>query len=251
MKAVILAGGLGLRLRPFTQIIPKPLLPIGERSLLEIQISQFKKYGFNEIFLATNFQSNYIKNFLGDGSRYGVKLYFSEEKRPLGTAGPLSLLKSQLTEPFIVMNGDILSTINFAEFYQFALSLESMLCAAIKKIITPFSFGKISCKGNYIRRVEEKPNIEILILAGIYFMKPEILQYIPENQYFGIDLLIKTLISNNQPVGKYNLNEYWLDIGQIPDLEKAQEDYNKHFANPDDFKAAVQIFRLENENFLL
>src|SRR5512135_2689713 len=106
MKAVILAGGLGSRLKPFTEVIPKPLLPIGEKSVLEIQIGRLKKYGFDEIYLATNYKSEYIGNFFGDGSRYNVKLTISKEDKPLGSAGPLLLLKEQLTEPFIVMNGD-------------------------------------------------------------------------------------------------------------------------------------------------
>ena len=113
MKAVILAGGLGTRLRPFTEIIPKPLLPIGERSVLEIQIEKLKYFGFNEIYLATNYKSQYIEGFFGDGSRYGVKLEISKEDKPLGTAGPLLLLKDKLNEPFIVMNGDIISLVNF------------------------------------------------------------------------------------------------------------------------------------------
>ncbi len=117
MKAVILAGGLGQRLRPFTEVIPKPLLPIGEKAILEIQIENFNKYGFDEIYLATNYKSDYIKNFFGDGSQFGVKLKVSKEDIPLGTAGPLLLLKDQLQEPFIIMNGDILSSFNFKKFY--------------------------------------------------------------------------------------------------------------------------------------
>ena len=125
MKAVILAGGLGTRLKPFTEVIPKPLLPIGEKAVLEIQIEHLKKHGFDEIYLATNYKSDYIENFFGDGSRYGVKLIISREEIPLGTVGPLTLLKSELTEPFVVMNGDILSNINFTDFYNFAINKEN------------------------------------------------------------------------------------------------------------------------------
>ena len=144
MKAIILAGGLGTRLKPFTEVIPKPLLPIGEKAVLEIQIERLKKYGFDEIILATNYKSEYIKNFFGDGSRYGVKLKISQEEKPLGTAGPIKLLKDELNEPFIVMNGDILSLINFNKFYDFAVSKQiSPLILSIKKEITPFAFGNI------------------------------------------------------------------------------------------------------------
>lgn len=229
MKAVILAGGLGTRLKPFTEVIPKPLLPIGEKSVLEIQIEGLKKFGFDEIFLATNYKSEYIGNFFGDGSRYGVKLVISKEEKPLGTAGPLSLLREQLTEPFLLMNGDILSLINYKEFYEFSLKQNSLLTLAIKKEITPFAFGNIFFEGNRVIGIQEKPDIVMYILAGIYVLKPEIFRYFPDKEYFGMDTLIKNLLAVNEIVSKYDLKEYWLDIGRINDYEKAQEVYKKHF----------------------
>jgi len=229
MKAVILAGGLGTRLKPFTEVIPKPLLPIGEKSVLEIQIERLKKYGFHEIILATNYKSEYIKNFFGDGSRYGITLTISREEKPLGTAGPLFLLKEKLNEPFIVMNGDILSLIRFDEFYNYAIQHYAMLCIAVKKDITPYAFGNINFKGNIVTGIEEKPDIVMHILAGIYVMKPEIFKYIPENEYFGMDALIRQMLKNKEPIIKYDLNEYWLDIGRIGDYDKAQEEYQLHF----------------------
>lgn len=134
MKAVILAGGLGTRLKPFTEIIPKPLLPIGEKSVLEIQIELLKKHGFSEIFLATNYKSEYIENFFGNGDRYGVKLTISKEEKPLGSVGPLSLLKDKLSDaPFLVMNGDVLSKCNFSELYQFGSQMNADLTVCIKE----------------------------------------------------------------------------------------------------------------------
>jgi NDP-mannose synthase len=231
MQAIILVGGLGTRLRPFTEVIPKPLLPIGEKSLLEIQISRLRDCGFNEIYLATNYKSEYIKNFFGDGSRYNVKLEISHEKIPLGTAGPITLLKQKLREPFIVMNGDILSTIDFRKFYDFAVKLDANLCVAIKKIFTPFDFGKILSSGNFVTAIEEKPNVETEVLAGIYVAKLPLFAIIPENQYFGMDTLIKKMLADGIPVGKYDLEEYWLDIGQVPDYDFAQNAYKKHFGD--------------------
>ncbi len=229
MKAVILAGGLGVRLRPFTEIIPKPLLPIGEKSVLEIQIERLKKYGFDEIFLATNYKSNYIENFFGDGSRYGIKLKVSKEDKSLGTAGPLSLLKDKLTEPFVVMNGDILSLIDFEKFYNYSIKQQSVLTIAIKKEITPFAFGNIFFDGNIVTGIEEKPDIVMYVLAGIYFIKPEIFKYIPNDEYFGMDTLIKTMLKEKEPITKYDLMEYWLDIGKLENYEKAQNIYQEHF----------------------
>lgn len=229
MKAVILSGGLGSRLKPFTEAIPKPLLPIGEKAVLEIQIERLKQYGFNEIFLATNYKSNYIENFFGDGSRYGVKLAVSKEAIPLGTAGPLSLLKEKLTEPFIVMNGDILSLINFKDFYDFSIKQNSSLTISIKKEITPFAFGNIFFEGDNVTGIQEKPDLITYILAGIYCMKPEIFNFIPENTYYGMDNLILDMLKKKEKVVKYDLKEYWLDIGKLSDYEKAQDVYEEHF----------------------
>ena len=229
MKAVILAGGLGTRLKPFTEIIPKPLLPIGEKSVLEIQIERLRDGGFNQIFLATNYKSDYIKNFFGDGSRYGVQLKFSKEEFPLGTAGPLLLLKNELKEPFLVMNGDILSLIDFKKFYEFAISKDALLTITIKKEITPFAFGNIFFDGDIVTGIEEKPNIIMYILAGIYIMKPGIFNYFPDKpEYFGMDKLILKMLKEKEKIVKYELKEYWLDIGRIDDYQKAQEFYNKH-----------------------
>lgn len=232
MKAVILAGGLGTRLKPFTEIIPKPLLPIGEKSVMEIQVERLKQYGFDEIFLATNYKSQYIENYFGDGSRYGVKLEVSKEDKPLGTAGPLLLLKEKLTEPFIVMNGDILSLIDFNELYTFAQKQDSLLTISIKKEITPFAFGNIFFDGDKVTGIQEKPDIVMYILAGIYVMKPEIFDLFPVNEYFGMDHLIKKMLHQKLPVSKYDLKEYWLDIGRLNDYEKAQEDYETIFNKP-------------------
>lgn len=227
--AVILSGGLGTRLKPFTEVIPKPLLPIGEKAVLEIQIERFKKFGFDTIFLATNYKSNYIENFFGDGSRYGVRLQISKEAIPLGTAGPLKLLQDNLKSPFIVMNGDILSLIDFHQLYNFACEKESLLTVAIKKIITPYAFGNIFFDGDFVTKIEEKPDIVTYALAGIYVMKPEILDLIPDNQYFGMDALIRKMLGLKLPITKYEMSEYWLDIGQLQDYEKAQTIYQDYF----------------------
>lgn len=228
MKAVILAGGLGTRLRPFTEVIPKPLLPIGEKSVLEIQIEHLKKFGFDEIYVATNYKSEYIETFLGDGSRYGVKLKISKEEKALGTAGPISLLKNELTEPFIMINGDILSNVDYKALNSFGKNLGTPLVVGIKEIVTPFRFGNISYTGDFVTHIEEKPNIKTTILSGIYYFNPDIFKFIPENKYFGMDVLIQDMINAKIHVGKYLIKEYWLDIGQVDDYNEAQKLYNEH-----------------------
>ena len=229
MKAVILAGGLGSRLRPFTEAIPKPLLPVGEKAVLEIQIERLRQHGVTDVYLATNYKAEYIESFCGDGSRYSVRLHISKEREPLGTAGPLTLLMEQLTEPFIVMNGDILSLVDFGSLLRFALARQAVLTITVKKEITPFASGNIFFDGDFVTDIQEKPDIIMYILAGIYVMTPAIFEHIPKKVYFGMDTLIKTLLQRRVPIAKYELREYWLDIGRLNDYEQAQDVYREHF----------------------
>jgi len=230
VQAIILSGGLGTRLRPFTEVIPKPLLPIGEKAVLEIQIEHLKANGFDHIFLATNYKSEYIENFFGNGNKYGVKLTISKEDKPLGTAGPVKLLQNQLNnEPFLVMNGDILTLLPYRKLYDFACTKETLLTIGTKDIFTPFQFGNIHTEGDFVTGIEEKPNIKTTILAGIYIFKPEILDLIPDNTMYNMDKLIMDMLTKDLPISHYPIKEYWLDIGQVDDYEKAQNIYKEHF----------------------
>lgn len=229
MKAVILAGGLGTRLRPFTETVPKPMLPVGEQSVLEVQIDRLKKYGFDHVILATNYKSEYIEKYFSDSEINGVKITISKEEKRMGTAGPLSLLKEELTDPFILMNGDVLSLIDFGKIYEHAKKMKTILTLAIKKEITPFAFGNIFFKGEYVTDIEEKPDFVTYILAGIYVMDPKIFNYIPDNEYYDMDKLIQSLLAQKIPIAKYEMHEYWLDIGRHADYEEAQVVYDEKF----------------------
>lgn len=231
MKAVILAGGLGTRLKPFTEVIPKPLLPVGESSVLETQILSLARSGFDEIYIATNYMADYIEAFLGNGDRYGVKLRFSRETEPLGTCGPLSLLRNELNEPFVMMNGDILTTLNFREVLDFCNESDADLTVVTKELIAPFNFGKVTKDGPYIVAVEEKPNFRYEVLAGIYAIKPDVLTMIPENKYFGMDKLINQMLSSHQKVAGFSLSGYWLDIGQAEEYQAARTNYSQMFGH--------------------
>lgn len=223
--AVILSGGLGTRLRPFTNIMPKPLLPIGEKAILEVQIETLKKYGFEKVILATNYKSEYIEKFFGDGSQYGVELLISKEEKPLGTAGPLKLIEKELDVPFLVMNGDVLTDMNFQSFCDFGDEKGTLLTVALKKIILPYAFGNIAFKGDFVTNIEEKPDIITYALGGIYYMRPEILQYIPEDTDYGMDKLMIQMLEKPLPIAKYEIEGYWLDVGREDDYEKAQKLY--------------------------
>ena len=229
MKAVILAGGLGTRLKPFTNIIPKPLIPInGEESILEIQIKSLVDTGFDEIYIATNYKSEMIESYLGNGSKFGIKLYYSKEVKRLGTCGPLSLLKDKLNEPFLLMNGDILTELNFKDMYEKSIINDAKITVGIKDIITPFDFGNVILKDNKVINIEEKPNLNFKILSGIYMMKPEIFSLIPDNTYFGIDDLLHKFLENGEEIASYQIEAYWLDIGRVDSLDEARERFSNN-----------------------
>jgi len=220
-NAVILAGGLGKRLYPLTKALPKPLLPIGSKSILESLILLLKKNNIKKIYLATNYLHDKIVDKIGNGKRFGVKIIYSREKKRLGTCGPLSLLKSELTEPFFLINGDIITSADLVKISQH--KKKSLLTVITKEINLPFRFGKITAKNGYITKLEEKPTYKQEILAGIYIFQPEVLRFIPKNKYFGIDDLIKTLMRKKIKISKYLFNNYWVDVGQLDDYEIAKQ----------------------------
>lgn len=230
MKAVILAGGLGQRLRPFTEVLPKPLLPLGDKTLLEHQIERLKQYGFDDVFVATNYKSELIEAVLRDGSQLGVKVHISRETEPLGTAGPLKLLAPHLTEPFIMMNGDILTKLDFRRFYEAGMAGKSRLMLGTKIVTTPFRFGNVIVDDHgRVVDIEEKPDFRLEILAGIYFFRPEALESIPSGKYYGMDALIKQFLQDSIPISRYVIEDYWLDIGQVEDYSKARDTYAREF----------------------
>lgn len=174
--------------------------------------------------------ADYVEAFLGNGDKYGVRLQFSKEREPLGTCGPVALVRGQLTEPFLLMNGDILTTLDFSKATAFGHSIDANLVVITKHITVPFQFGKILSEGDYIIGVEEKPDLKLEILAGVYLLKPAVLELIPSGRYYGMDTLIKDMIARHLRVAKYPIREYWLDIGSVNDYGVAQEAYREHFA---------------------
>lgn len=224
MKVVIMAGGLGTRLRPFTHIIPKPLLPLGEQTILEITINKLKKHGFKEFILATNYKSDMFEAYLKDGSHLGVNITYSRETMPLGTAGPLKLLASELDEPFIVINGDIITNLDFSKLYRAHVSSNSKMTVVTKILQTPLQYGIVKGEGDLVSGIDEKPNLKFEILAGIYVLSPEVLSLIPGEASYNMPQLIRDLIASGQTVRKYILEDYWLDIGQMESYERAQKD---------------------------
>lgn len=227
MQAVILAGGMGQRLRPITNVIPKPLVPIGKKAIIELQIEYLKKFQFDEIFVSTNYKADYIRQFLGDGTRYEVNLNVCEEDIRLGTAGPIRLLEDKLSEPFLVINADIVSNLNLNDFYSYAVNRTEVMTIGVKKVEIPTPYGNVYSEDNRVVALKEKQNIVISAMGGIYIMKPEVIKYIPEDTYYGMDQLIQDLLIGKMGVATYEINEYWMDIGKYEDYEKVQKDYTR------------------------
>ena len=205
------------------KVLPKPFLPVGDKSILESLIMLLKRNNIKTVYIATNYLHDEIANKIGDGKKYKIKIIYSRERKKLGTCGPLSLLRDKLTNPFFVINGDILTTANLKEIKKYSLKKKSILTVVTKEINLPFRFGKVTTKNNYITRLEEKPTYKQEILSGIYVCKPEIFKFIPDNKYFGMDDLIKKLMKKKIKISKYLLKNYWIDIGQLDDYEIAKQ----------------------------
>jgi len=224
-RAIILAGGKGTRLRPYTIALPKPLVPIGEKPILEIIITQLISSGFEHITITINHLADIIKAFFGDGSKWGIKIDYSLEQKPLSTMGPLSLL-TDLPENFLIMNGDILSNIDFEKLYDFHISKESIftISSYVREQKTDYGVLEIDSNDN-LSDFKEKPVEQYDVSMGIYFANRKILKYIPYNTFYGFDNLMLDLIkSNNLPFIKRHVG-YWLDIGRPDDYEKAVEKF--------------------------
>jgi len=228
MKTVILAGGKGTRLKPYTTAFPKPLMPIGDMPILEIIIRQLKAQGLDDIIIAVGHLGELIMAFVGDGSKFGVKIRYSKEDEPLGTAGGLSLIRDELTETFLMANGDTLTTLDFLDLINYHKGHGSMATISLKRRESYIDFGIVELgTDNIVKSYNEKPAISHLVSMGVYVFDPGVLQYIKPNQRLDFPDLVKALISRGEAVKGYVFDGYWLDIGRPDDYEKATNDFEK------------------------
>jgi NDP-sugar pyrophosphorylase family protein len=223
-RAIILAGGKGTRLKPYTVALPKPLVPIGDRPILEIIIQQLIKNGFDHITITINHLADIIKAFFGDGSKWGITIDYSLEEKPLSTMGPLSLI-DDLPVNFLIMNGDVLSDISFSDLMHEHEKSNSIFTISSFKRKQISDYGVLEIDENKsLIGFKEKPVVEFDVSMGIYIANKKILDYIPHNQSYGFDQLMLDLIENNKPAKVIRYNGYWLDIGRPDDYAKACED---------------------------
>lgn len=224
-KIILMAGGLGTRLRPLTEDTPKPLLKVGDKPILQTIIESFAKYGFEDIVISVNYKSHMIKDYFGDGSQFAVKISYIDEDKRLGTAGALSLLNDKPKEPFFVMNGDLLTNVNFEKFLDFHTFENSIASMAIREHEFQIPYGVIQTNGAKITDIKEKPIQKFFVNSGIYILSPQTLDYIPKDEFFDMPTLFNKLIEDNKNVLSFPIHEYWLDIGRMEELQKAQSEY--------------------------
>jgi len=223
-RAVILAGGKGTRLKPYTISLPKPLVPIGEMPILEIIIRQLKKFGFDHITITVNHYADIIRAFFGDGEKWNLKIDYSLEDKPLSTMGPLTLI-NDLPDDFLIMNGDVLTNLDLDAFYNDHIRRKSNFTIGAYKRLDKVEYGVLhNNEKSELIRFEEKPTNEYLVSMGIYMMNKNNLEYIPYNTCFGFDHLMNTLIDRKILPFIYEFDGYWLDIGRPADYEKAIKD---------------------------
>lgn len=227
MKAVILAGGKGTRLAPYTKILPKPLMPIGDMPVLEVLIRQLKQQGVDEVILTVGHLSGLLRAFFNDGAQFGIKVSYSYEDHPLGTAGPLALVNG-LDDTFIVMNGDVLTTLRIGDLVKFHKEQGAAATIAMHRRKVRIDLGVIMCNGGpevvgYI----EKPTYDYSVSMGVYVFEPRVLEYIPCGEYLDFPNLVHKLLGAREKVVGYPFEGYWQDLGRHDDYEQANLDFER------------------------
>ncbi len=227
---VLMAGGEGSRLKPLTDDIPKPLLNVGGRPLLETIVSSFNNQGFRQFFFAVNYKAEMFYNYFGDGSKFGVSIKYLREDKPLGTAGALSLLPERPTAPIVVMNGDVMTSVNIGQLLSFHEEHRASATMCVREYDFDVPYGVVKLEGEVLNGISEKPTQSFFVNAGIYLLSPETLDSIPKNKKYDMTALYQDLIVRGEKTIAFPLREYWLDVGRFSDLEQAQRDFPKLFS---------------------
>lgn len=232
LRAVVMAGGFGTRLRPLTEDLPKPMLPVGDRPLLELIIEQLRGSGIRQVNVTTHYKGEAITQHFGDGREFGVEIRYVEEHEPLGTAGALSLLEAS-DAPLLVINGDILTRVDFGAMLDFHREHHADMTIAVRQYEFRVPYGVIETEGVAVKGITEKPVLKRFINAGIYLLNPDVCRYVPDAQSYDMPELISRLLAEGRRVIGFPVLEYWLDIGHVDDYRQAQADLESE-GNRDD-----------------
>jgi dTDP-glucose pyrophosphorylase len=223
LRAVVMAGGFGTRLRPLTEELPKPMLPVGSRPLLELIVEQLKNAGIRQVNVATHYRGDVITDHFKDGEKFGVEIRYVREDQPLGTAGALSLLEES-DEPLLVINGDILTRVDFRAMHTFHREHKAELTVAVRQYEFSVPYGVVLTEGVAVTGISEKPLVKQFINAGIYLLNSAVMRLIPNGQPYDIPDLIDLLVRQNRSVVCFPVREYWLDIGKADQYDQAKSD---------------------------
>lgn len=226
---VLMAGGLGNRLRPLTEDTPKPMLKVGNQPVLETILENFLAHGFRRFFISVNYKAEMVKDYFGDGTRWGCRIEYLEETARMGTAGALSLLPEPPTGPLIVMNGDVLTKVNFSSLVEFHQDHLSQATMCVREYGFQVPYGVVDIDGQRILGIAEKPEHIFFVNAGIYVLNPEILSLVPSGVPTDMTDLFKTALSLNRTTAAFPIREYWIDIGRLDDFERANGEYSTVF----------------------
>ena len=226
---VIMAGGLGTRLGHLTKDTPKPLLKVGSKPILETILEGFVAQGFGRFYLSVNYKAQMIEDYFGDGSSFGCEISYLRETERLGTAGALSLFDTPPTVPVFVMNGDLLTKVNFRQMLEFHRSHRQRVSVAVRKYDVQVPFGVVELQRSAITRIVEKPEYTYFVNAGIYLLNPECLSLVPKHQFYDMPDLLSAVLGRGWNVGSFPLHEYWLDVGRLDDFEAANLAYAEIF----------------------
>lgn len=218
---ILMAGGLGTRLHPLTESTPKPLLKVGHRPLLETILTSFLDHGFSRFYLSVNFKAEMVKAHFGDGEQWGCDIRYLEEKDKLGTAGSLSLLPEAPVEPLIVMNGDVLTNVNFENLLDYHLENNAAATICVREYDFQVPYGVINTEGNRVVSISEKPVNRFFVNAGIYVLGPQVFSRIAVGKHMDMTTLLERLIDAGEEISAFPIREYWLDIGQPADFDRA------------------------------
>lgn len=224
-KIVIMAGGKGMRLRPLTKNIPKPMLKVGDKPILQTLIEKFRESGYKNFVICVNYKSKIIKDFFSDGKKFGVKIEYIHEKSRMGTAGALSLFKHKPTELFFVINGDLLTNLDFEKLLNFHYEHNSEATMSVREYNIESPYGEVKLDNEKIIAIQEKPKHKYFVNAGVYVLNPKCINLIPK-KYFDMPSLFKKMLLKNKKIVSFPLGEYWLDIGKFNDYKKANIEFD-------------------------
>ncbi|MDA8442318.1 MAG: nucleotidyltransferase family protein [Peptococcaceae bacterium] len=226
---VLMAGGMGTRLGKLTNECPKPLLKVGSKPILETILENFIAYGFRKFYFSVNYKAEMIEAYFGDGSKWGIQIKYIYETKRMGTAGALGLLPEQPDQALIIMNGDLLTKVNLAQLLNFHTEHTAKATMCVREYQFQVPFGVVQVQNHHLTRVEEKPMQKFFVNAGIYVLEPEVLKLIPTDLFYDMPTLFEQLISQQYQTAAFPIREYWLDVGQMSDFEKANGEYTEVF----------------------